>query len=123
MNLPFDTYLRDCRISLYGGTVQGLQKMNISLDGAFYVYPKEKENENDVMEPNVFELDSIAILDGGLFEYFGEAVNDNKLDITLNGSLSINGGGEFRANNMYLEGIICLYDNIRILPKAIMALF
>lgn len=82
--------------------------MNISLDGAFYVYPKEKENEIDTMAPNVFELDSIAILDGGLFEYFGEAVNDNKLDITLNGSLSINGGGEFRANNMYLEGIIVM---------------
>jgi hypothetical protein len=56
------------------------------------------------MLPNKFELNSITVLDGGLFQYYGEAVNDNKLDIKLNGSLIINGGGEFRTNNMYLEG-------------------
>ena len=105
VNLPYDTYLRDCRISLYGGTVQGLQALNISLDGAFYVYPPEKENEGDVIPVNEFELDSITILDGGVFEFFGEPDNDNKLDIKLNGSLTINGGGEFRTNNMYLEGM------------------
>lgn len=50
-------------------------------------------------------MNSITILDGGLFEYKGDAANNNKLNIMLDGSLHIRGGGIFKVNNLNLEGM------------------
>lgn len=65
-------------------------------------------------------MNSITILDGGLFEYKGDASNNNKLNIMLDGSLHIRGGGIFKVNNLNLEGmfrrkdfIINILDNLR----------
>ena len=103
MNLPYDTYLQDCRITLYGGILRGVATLNISLDGSFTVYPPARLN-NSHSNSHDFVMDSITILDGGLFSFVGTAEGNNKLNVTLTGSLHIQGGGEFRTNNIYLQG-------------------
>lgn len=103
MNLPYDTYLRDCRITLYGGLLRGVATLNISLDGSFTVYPPARLN-NSLSSRNDFVMDSITILDGGVFKFMGTAEENNGLNVTLTGSLHIQGGGEFRTNNIYLQG-------------------
>ena len=102
--MPFDTYLKDCRVTLYGGLLRGVETLNISLAGAFTVYPSVKHNATSVTEESSFSLNSITILDGGLFDYKGDAEHDNKLNIHLDGGLHIRGGGIFKVNNLYLEG-------------------
>jgi len=104
VNLPFDSYLKDCRVTLYGGLLKGVETLNISLDGTFTVYPPVKHNASSSTEESTFSMNSITILDGGLFDYKGDTANDNKLNIFLDGSLHIRGGGIFQVNSLYLEG-------------------
>ena len=93
-------------MTLYGGLLRGVETLNISLDGAFTVYPPVKHNATSTTEESTFSLNSITILDGGLFDYKGDADNDNKLNILLDGSLHIRGGGIFKVNSLYLEGML-----------------
>ena len=106
MNLPFDTYLRDCRVTLYGGILRGVETLNISLDGSFTIYPPARLNNSAGTTDNEFTLNSITVLDGGAFRYMGVAEDDNQMNVILNGSLHVLGGGEFHANNLNLQGKI-----------------
>lgn len=88
---------------MYGGLLRGVATLNISLDGSFTVYPPARLN-NSLSSRNDFVMDSITILDGGVLKFMGTAEENNRLNVTLTGSLHIQGGGEFRTNNIYLQG-------------------
>ena len=47
MNLPYETYLKDSVVTLYGGVVSGIHTLNISLGGAFIAHPKAKQVGGD----------------------------------------------------------------------------
>ena len=50
-------------------------------------------------------FDTIMVLDGGKFQFFGTAVFDDLLKINLAGGLVIRGGGEMLVNNLELTGM------------------
>ena len=52
----------------------------------------------------MYNLNTISILDGGLFAYHGTAENDDVLTVNLAGDLVIRGGGEMWANRLRLTG-------------------
>ena len=59
-----------------------------------------------VTEARVFYdfFNTISILDGELFKFFGTAANDDRLVIEMDGDLMIRGGGEMIANNLEVYG-------------------
>lgn len=83
-----------------GGLLKGVQKLNISLDGLFTVYPPARLQEHS----SRFEMNSITILDGGKFMFMGKAEDENKLEVILDGGLHVQGGGELEANYIHIEG-------------------
>lgn len=87
----------------YGGTITGLETFNISRGGAVRVYPP---SINEPFFKNiVYNLNTISILDGGEFIYYGTAEAADVLEINLNGDLMIRGGGVMKANKLKLKGI------------------
>ena len=98
-NLPEDTYLKDNTVADHGGTLANIRTLNISLGGAFLSYPPDDH-------ARVFYdfFNTISILDGGLFKFFGTAANDDRLVIEMDGDLMIRGGGEMIANNLEVYG-------------------
>ena len=101
-NLPADTYLKDVTVYDYGGTITGLETFNISRGGAVKVYPPLLSNPHYV--PIIYNLNTISVLDGGLFQYYGYAEADDVLTVNLTGDLMIRGGGEMYVNKMKLNG-------------------
>ena len=99
-NLPVDTYLKDSTVVDYGGTLSGVQTLNISLGGAFYSYPPA---DHSTVLYDFFN--TISILDGGVFKFFGTANDGDLLKIKMAGSLMIRGGGEMLVNNLELYGM------------------
>lgn len=102
VNLPSDTYLKDVTVYDYGGTITGLETFNISRGGAVKVYPPLASNPH--FRPNVYDLNTISVLDGGSFYYYGEAEADDVFTVNLTGDLMIRGGGEMHVNKMKLNG-------------------
>lgn len=102
VNLPSDTYLKSVTVTDYGGTITGLETFNISRDGAVKVYPPSKDDPH--YKSIVYNLNTISVLDGGVFSYFGEAETDDELIVNLEGALIIRGGGEMNVNKMDLTG-------------------
>lgn len=102
VNLPSDTYLKSVTVTDYGGTITGLETFNISRDGAVKVYPPSKDNPH--YKSIVYNLNTISVLDGGVFSYFGEAETNDELIVNLEGALIIRGGGEMNVNKMELTG-------------------
>ncbi|KAL4226615.1 hypothetical protein ACF0H5_014598 [Mactra antiquata] len=103
VNLPSDTYLKDSTVYDYGGTITGLETFNISRGGAVKIYPPSIDNE--FYKQIVYDLNTISVLDGGLFAYYGTAENDDILEINLAGDLMIRGGGEMNVNKVNLNAI------------------
>ena len=100
VNLPVDTYLKDSVVADYGGILASVETLDISLGGAFRSYPPADHS------PVIYDFfNTISILDGGVFEFFGTAADGDLLNIQLNGSLMIRGGGEMIVNNLELYGI------------------
>ena len=106
MNLPFDTYLRDSVVTLYGGVLRGVHSLNVSLGGAFIAYPRAALNSG---QRSHFRLHSVTVLDGGRFEYRGRAADADALVIELDGDFTVRGGGFVTANKLLLTGIGCCY--------------
>ena len=102
VNLPIETYLKDVTVYDYGGTITGLETFNISRGGAVKVYPPSRDNP--FYKDIEYNLDTISVLDGGEFSYFGSAVEDDTLRVTLGGDLIVRGGGVMTVNNMELHG-------------------
>lgn len=102
-NLPADTYLKDVTVYDYGGTITGLETFNISRGGAVKVYPPLSSNPH--FRPIVYNLNTISILDGGSFYYYGKAEESDVLTVNLTGDLMIRGGGEMYVNKMNLNGV------------------
>ena len=99
-NLPIDTYLKDSTVADYGGILAGIQTLNISLGGAFRSYPPADHSAV------VYDfLNTISVLDGGVFQFYGTAADGDLLNIVMNGSLMIRGGGEMIVNNLELYGM------------------
>ena len=97
--MPVDTYLKDSSVADYGGILAGVETLNISKGGAFHSYPPTDHSAV------VYDfLNTISILDGGLFEFHGTAADGDLLNIHMNGSLMIRGGGEMIVNNLELYG-------------------
>lgn len=100
--MPSDTYLKDVTVYDYGGTITGLETFNISRGGAVKVYPPSVTNPH--YKPIVYNLNTISILDGGVFTYYGTAEDEDVLEVNLAGDLMIRGGGEMYVNKMILDG-------------------
>ena len=101
VNLPYDTFLKDCTVTLYGGVLRGVHTLNISLGGSFIAYPPAALGSG---EPSHFNLDSISILDGGVFRYEGHAEQEDAVVISLDGSLVVHGGGQLIGNKITVKG-------------------
>ena len=101
VNLPHDTYLHDCVVTLYGGTLSGVHTLNISLDGAFIIHPKAKLDSGT---ESVFNLNSITVLDGGVMRYEGVTAQNDGLVVNLEGGLVVQGGGVIEGNNIKVKG-------------------
>ena len=71
----------------------------------FQVYPPAELDFS-----NRFEMNSISVLDGGVLAFEGTAEGDSKMEIILEGGLHVHGGGEVKTNNIYLEGMIFVYQ-------------
>ena len=102
--MPTETYLLNSVITLYGGILRGLKTLNISLGGAFIAYPKAALDSG---VESYFHLDSITILDGGLFKYEGKANDGDALTVELDGGLVVQGGAQVIANKLTLKGQCC----------------
>ena len=99
-NLPEDTYLKDNTVADHGGTLANIRTLNISLGGEFLSYPPADHS------PVVYDFfNTIHILDGGLFQFFGTAADEDKLTIQMEGDLHIRGGGEMIVNNLDIYGM------------------
>ena len=84
--------------------MDGVRTLNISLGGAFRCYPPADHSAV------VYDfLNTISVLDGGVFQFYGTAADSDLLNIHLNGSLMIRGGGEMIVNNLELYGMY-IYD-------------
>ncbi|XP_033745591.1 uncharacterized protein LOC117331105 [Pecten maximus] len=105
VNLPYETFLLDCRVILYGGVLQGVEKLNISMDGSFTIYPPAQLGYSQKVV-----LNSIDILDGGFFNFQGNAENDSLIEIILDGGFHVHGGGEMQANNLVLRAVNITVD-------------
>ena len=92
MNLPYNTYLHDSRVTLYGGVLQGIHTLNISLDGVFTIYPPARLNTSShgSLVSKELRLNSIIILDGGRFEFTGTTEDLDKV-------------GSFRASFLFFD--------------------
>ena len=101
VNLPSDTFLKDCTVTLFGGVLRGVHTLNISLGGAFIAYPLAALDSG---EPSHFKLDSISVLDGGLFKYEGHSEEGDAVVISLDGSLIVHGGGQLTGNKITVKG-------------------
>ncbi|KAK3576663.1 hypothetical protein CHS0354_004948 [Potamilus streckersoni] len=110
VNLPYDTYLRDSSVILYGGILESLNTLNISLNGAFILYPPARLNKTQSDRSSTLYLNSISILDGGVFRYEGTPQNNDELRIVLDGGLVIRGGGELHANKLHLTAVNITVD-------------
>ena len=113
--MPVDTYLKDSSVADYGGILAGVETLNISKGGAFHSYPPTDHSAV------VYDfLNTISILDGGLFEFHGTAADGDLLNIHMNGSLMIRGGGEMIVNNLelygeymyfvYIVAVVCIFS-------------
>ena len=101
VNLPYDTYLMDSVVTLYGGILRGVETLNISLDGSFIAYPPAQLGSD---EPSVYNLNSITVLDGGLFKYIGYTEAGDGLIVNLDGGFAVRGGGLVEVNKLTLSG-------------------
>ena len=90
-------------VSDYGGTITGLETFNISRGGAVKIYPPSVNDPH--FKQIVYNLNTISILDGGVFHYFGSAEAGDVLTVNLDGDLMIRGGGEMKANKLVLKGM------------------
>jgi len=54
VNLPSDTYLKGVTVADYGGTLMGLETLNISRDGAVHIYPPSTDNPHYKVELTSF---------------------------------------------------------------------
>ena len=105
VNLPYNTYLHDSRVTVYGGVLQGIHTLNISLDGVFTIYPPARRNtSHGSLVSKELHLNSIIILDGGRFEFTGTTEDRDKLDIVLGGGLVVQGGGVMSGNYLNISG-------------------
>ncbi|CAH1775844.1 unnamed protein product, partial [Owenia fusiformis] len=98
INLPFETYLKDSRVILYGGELLGLKKLNVSLNGEFIAYPEARLFADYDSE---FNLESIEVLDGGILGFEGTAAAEDVMTMSLD-ALIVRGGGLFYANKLDL---------------------
>ena len=110
VNLPSDTYLKDVTISDYGGTITGVKTFNISRNGAVHVYPPTRNATRH--KTITYNLNTLSILDGGVFYYHGSLDNSDVFELNLEGDLLIRGGGEMFVNNLKLEGKVSVYVRI-----------
>ena len=94
-----DTYLKDCTVSHMGGTLDNVKTLNISLGGRFLSYPTE-DNPRVVYK----NFNTIMVMDGGEFEFFGTAEHGDLLGLELEGDLVVQGGGKMKANQLEVTG-------------------
>ena len=80
VNLPSTTFLRDADITMFGGTVTGIENVEISLNGGFHLYP-EARIYSDVR--SVVNLNLIEVMDGGVFSYRGVAADGDALTLSV----------------------------------------
>ena len=99
--MPYDTFLKDCTVTLYGGVLRGVHTLSISLGGSFIAYPPAALDSG---ESSHFNLDSISILDGGVFRYEGRTEQEDAVVISLDGSLVVHGGGQMFGNKITVKG-------------------
>ena len=88
-------------MTLLGGVLRGMETLDISLGGAFTAYPAAKLGS---AEASVFNLDSITVLDGGIFKYMGNTDNGDELTLSLAGDFEVQGGGTVEVNKLKLTG-------------------
>ena len=105
VNLPSTTFLRDADITMFGGTVTGIENVEISLNGGFHLYP-EARIYSDVR--SVVNLNLIEVMDGGVFSYRGVAADGDALTLSVATSFTVSGGGHVYVNKMTLDGTLCL---------------
>lgn len=110
VNLPYETYLHNSRVTLYGGVLQGIHTLNISLDGVFTIYPPARINNSDSPGSKMIHFNSLSILDGGRFEFNGSAEENDDINIVLDGELAIQGGGIMSGNKMNITGELMKYS-------------
>lgn len=111
VNMPYDTYLRDATIKLYGGRVIGLQRMDISLGGEFHMHPNARINSLTASE---MKIEHLTVMDGGLFRYEGKAEDDDSLQAEVAEDFNVRGGGELYISKMVMHGksSVKLYINV-----------
>ena len=101
VNLPSTTFLRDANITMYGGTVTGIENVEISLNGGFHLYSEARIYSSVASEVN---LRSIEVMDGGVFSYRGIAADGDALTLTVENDFTVRGGGHVYVNKMALDG-------------------
>ena len=106
VNLPRTTFLRNANITMFGGTVTGIENVDISLDGGFHLYPEARIYSDDRSE--VF-LNRIEVMDGGVMSYRGVSEEGDALTLNVNTSFTVRGGGHVYCNKMTLTGTSFLY--------------
>ena len=110
VNLPYNTYLHDSRVTLYGGVLQGVHTLNVSLDGVFTIYPPARLNTSSSSSSSSpssskeLRLNSIVVLDGGRLEFTGSTEDADAMTIVLDGGLVVQGGGVLSANDLHVRG-------------------
>ena len=109
--------MKDSKVIDYGGTLTGVKTLNISLGGAFHSYPPA---DHSTVVYDIFN--TISILDGGIFKFFGTAEDGDSLVMKMDGALMIRGGGEMIVNNLELSGSFCLFDLIPYVQSTIFQL-
>ena len=60
VNLPYDTFLFNAVITLYGGELLGMKRVRISLNGAFTVYPPAQIHSLNPSEINLEDIEVIT---------------------------------------------------------------
>lgn len=99
VNLPQTTFLRDANITMFGGTVNGIENVDVSLNGGFHLYPEARIYSDT---RSVVNLNRIEVMDGGVFSYRGLAADEDALTLNVNTSFIVRGGGHVYCNKMTL---------------------
>ena len=81
--------------------MRGVHTLDISLGGSFIAYPLAALDSG---EPSHFNLGSISVRDGGLFKYEGLSEQGDAVVISLDGSLTVHGGGQLTGNKISVKG-------------------
>ncbi|KAL8620488.1 hypothetical protein ACOMHN_056880 [Nucella lapillus] len=106
VNLPYNTYLHQSRVTLYGGVLQGVHTLNLSLGGVFTIYPPARLNASGGQQgAKELRLNSMVILDGGRFEFTGLTHSHDTLSVVLEGGLVVHGGGVMTGNNIHVSAV------------------